>query len=541
MKSSKQLPARARLDQLKRQAKELHASWRADDAEASERVRTHHPRGAAARARLADAQLVLAREYGFATWLALRQRVEMIDLADPVTAFVEAACISFDGHAHGDLEAAEALRRAHGAIGRDVFTAAILGDDAVLASLLAEDPTRAIEPGGLYDWDPLTYLCFSRYLRLDGARAQPFVRAAQLLLDHGAEANTGFYWQEHAPEPTLETAIYGAAALAQHAELTRLLLARGADPNDAETPYHLAEARDNTVMKLVVESGRCNEESLAVLLTRKHDMHDEAGIAWLLAHGANPNRMTMWGVTALHHAIRRNNALPIIARLLDHGADPAIRGAYSAIDGAGIKADGRSATAVAARAGRGSVIELFEQRGLAVELAGVDRLIAACARDDASAIRAIAEPALAAEVIEDGGELLASFASIGNTAGIARLLELGVPVDARYVRGNVYLGVAPNSTALHVAAWCARHDTVELLVARGAAVDATDGKGRTALTLAVHACVDSYWTERRQPTSVRALLAAGAAADAVEPFPSGYREVDELLARQRQPAGGHLA
>jgi len=55
-----------------------------------------------------------------------------------------------------------------------------------------------------------------------------------------------------------------------------------------------------------------------------------------------------------------------------------------------------------------------------------------------------------------------------------------------------------------------------------------DGKGRTALMLAVRACVDSYWKERRTPESVEALLKAGATVKGVE-FPCGYADVDELL------------
>ena len=533
MKSTKQLPARARLDQLKRQAKELHAGWRGRAPEACDRVRTGHPRGETAPVRLAEAQLVLAREYGFATWLALRRRVETIDLADPVTAFTEAACIAFDDHAQGELAEAEALRHAHPAIGRDVFTASILGDDAVLAELLAAEPAQASEPGGLYDWDPLTYLCFSRYLRLDAARAEQFERAARLLLDHGAEANTGFYWQEHSPEPTHETAIYGAAALARHAGVTRLLLERGADPNDGETPYHVPESYDDTVMKIIVESGRFDAASLATLLVRKHDMHDRDGIAWLLAHGADPNLMTLWGVTALHHAIRRNNALPIIELLLDHGADPRLPGTAIPLAGVGLSAEGRSGIALAARAGRADVLELFARRGFALELAGVDQLIAACALDDAT-IAAAASPELVREVGELAGELLATFASVGNTRGLVRLFELGVPIETAFREGNGYLGVARGSTALHVAAWCARHDTVIALIERGAPIDLPDGKGRTALALAVRACVDSYWTERRQPTSVEALLAAGASADAVDRYPSGYAEVDALLTQHRR-------
>jgi hypothetical protein len=61
-------------------------------------------------------------------------------------------------------------------------------------------------------------------------------------------------------------------------------------------------------------------------------------------------------------------------------------------------------------------------------------------------------------------------------------------------------------------------------------VNAQDGKGRTALALAVRACVDSYWTNRRSPESVEVLLRAGAEVSGAE-FPSGYADVDELLQR----------
>jgi ankyrin repeat protein len=59
-------------------------------------------------------------------------------------------------------------------------------------------------------------------------------------------------------------------------------------------------------------------------------------------------------------------------------------------------------------------------------------------------------------------------------------------------------------------------------------VNVPDSKGRTPLMLAVRATVDSYWTHRRTPEAVRALLAAGADVSGI-PFPSGYGDVDELL------------
>jgi len=107
-------------------------------------------------------------------------------------------------------------------------------------------------------------------------------------------------------------------------------------------------------------------------------------------------------------------------------------------------------------------------------------------------------------------------------------LDLGVPVDALFREGDGYWDLARNSTALHSAAWRGWPATVKLLIGRAAPVNARDGKNRTALALAVKACVDSYWKWRRTPESVDALLKAGATLDGIE-IPCGYDEVDALL------------
>jgi hypothetical protein len=82
---SRGLPSQPHLDVPKREAKELLAAWRAGQPEAIERVRHRHPKFSSAGAggsaantafKLADAQLVLAREYGFASWPELKRRIE---------------------------------------------------------------------------------------------------------------------------------------------------------------------------------------------------------------------------------------------------------------------------------------------------------------------------------------------------------------------------------------------------------------------------------------------------------------------------------
>ena len=70
------LPARPDLDQQKKLAKELLASFRSDAAEARSRVRSELPDKQ--RIVLADAQFVLAREYGFESWRELKERIEAL-------------------------------------------------------------------------------------------------------------------------------------------------------------------------------------------------------------------------------------------------------------------------------------------------------------------------------------------------------------------------------------------------------------------------------------------------------------------------------
>jgi ankyrin repeat protein len=451
-------------------------------------------------------------------------------MADTVAAFIGAACVPRDAmHSSGTLERAAAILAAHPAVANaGIHTAAILGNAATVRRFLAADARNSTAKDGPYGWDALTHLCFSRYLRLDRARSDDFVAAAKALLDAGASANTGWMETNHEPHPEWESAMYGAAGIAQHPELTRLLLERGADPNDGETPYHVPETYDNTVLKILVESGKLNDTSMTTLLLRKTDWHDFDGIKWLLEHGADPNRATHWGRTAFHHAVLRDNSSDICEVLLEHGADPT----HVAERPNPGQTAGRAMTgvAMAARRGRGDVLELMERRGIPIELQGLERLLAACARNDVGDVRALVqrEPQVVRELVAEGGKLLAEFAGVGNTDGVRHLLDLGVDVNALSEGGDPYFDVAKNSTALHSAAWRAWPSTVKLLIERGASVNALDGKGRTALTLAVRACVDSYWMGRRTPESVEALLKGGASVRGVE-FPSGYAEVDELL------------
>jgi hypothetical protein len=84
---TKSLPANPNITQLKNQAKDLRKAVAGGDSRAVARARESHPgmaTGSLARFTLRDAQLTIAREYGFDSWHALNTEVgeRMVDERD---------------------------------------------------------------------------------------------------------------------------------------------------------------------------------------------------------------------------------------------------------------------------------------------------------------------------------------------------------------------------------------------------------------------------------------------------------------------------
>jgi hypothetical protein len=108
---SRGLPKRPHLDVPKREARELLEQCRTGERDALDRILKRHPkftdlsedRILAIPLKLSDAQLVIAREYGFSTWAALKRRIAAHSVADELA---EAIRI-------GDREAVVTILRAH--------------------------------------------------------------------------------------------------------------------------------------------------------------------------------------------------------------------------------------------------------------------------------------------------------------------------------------------------------------------------------------------------------------------------------------------
>lgn len=94
----RELPSQPNLEQLKIQAKELLKARKSNDADAIRRIQESHPQLAGASAsrvrdaklRLGDAQLVIAREFGFESWPKLKAHIERCSLKKVLQQFKKA-------------------------------------------------------------------------------------------------------------------------------------------------------------------------------------------------------------------------------------------------------------------------------------------------------------------------------------------------------------------------------------------------------------------------------------------------------------------
>ena len=367
--SSSFLPARPSLEQLRKRAKELLRDIRASDPDALARLRAHLHRpsrqaGAEAIA-LADAQFVLAREHGFASWAKLKRHVQSVERprdfdeanwggdtwpflvavyegredtvramlrADPTLARAEYAYMqplhyAVRGGRVGMVElllAAGADPLAEGWSGR-------IGDDTPLArardrerpdiiALLegaAAHPLPTVPPRNVRTtdaWRELENEMFKRCGNGDAAGAIEMIR------EHAGIAQAGLYEAVH----------HG------HADVVRLLLDHGADPT---IPWRWA----------------CWYTPLMHSLRYAQPRYEIA--QWLVDAGVKPDDTNGVGMATLH-ILANEGTVEAAAWLLERGADIHLRD----------RQFDSTPLAWAARAGREEMLRFLLSRGAKVTL-----------------------------------------------------------------------------------------------------------------------------------------------------------------------------
>src|SRR5215472_6791009 len=159
--TSQQLPERANLEQLKKQAKSLLHAAQAKETAALQRfqvlpalTRRSFVELAAMSLALHDAQSVIAREYGFKSWNELREHVQdrSLSFAAAVDEFVRCATGGAPARALGLLGRYPAIARAN------LYTELVLGDSEAVEARL-KHPEAAISAGGIQNWEPILYVC----------------------------------------------------------------------------------------------------------------------------------------------------------------------------------------------------------------------------------------------------------------------------------------------------------------------------------------------------------------------------------------------
>ncbi|KRR20224.1 hypothetical protein CQ14_23565 [Bradyrhizobium lablabi] len=471
-------PDRLNLEHLKKQAKQLIRLYRSRDPAAMARLRSALPVAAgrsdddmaSLELRLHDAQSCLAREHGFASWPDLKQYVDVQMAArDKRDArILHWAQLLYSGDVSGTVNRANprvALRILADdpeLIAGDPYLACAIGDEGALRQATAADPTWVNRPGGPLRLPPLFAVAHSSLLRVDEFR-QRLHASARLLIADGADVNQHIFsrWPPGSlAEPDQScplSTLYGAAGSSHDPALTKLLLDAGANPNDGESLYHSLE--NPACTRLLLEHGARIAGSNAIY--RSIDLEDDTALKLLLQHGGDPNEpalnapLTDWD-SPLAWAIYRRRPHHVRA-LLEAGTDPTRT-----------TAAGVSPYRLALQFGLTDAAALLRGPAGEPDISDEERFVAACARGDETAARAIQarRPDLPASLLPTQSRLLPDMAAAGADDVVKLMVTLGWPIaarggdwDASALNQAVFRGNAGLTRFLleHGAEWTERH------------------------------------------------------------------------------------
>jgi ankyrin repeat protein len=291
-----------------------------------------------------------------------------------------------------------------------------------------------------------------------------------------------------------------------NAAVVRVLLEHGADPNDGESIYHAAQFDRRACLELLLAhgadvSGRhayWGNTPLFFLLGQLEGQPGtpaaDAGIRWLLEHGADPEvTSTAHEETALHCAARVGRGEAMLRLLLQHGANPSRP-----------RADGATPYALALRHGNAATAAVLAAAGAdTARVSTRDRFLAACYSADEQTARELLahDPGLVPVTAADAREQVATAARRGDADALRLMLDLGFPMNA---------SEDGPATLLHWAAWHGRPACVRLLLERGAPVNVREAEfGCSPLAWACHGAQNCRDADDDYLAVVNLLLDAG--------------------------------
>jgi ankyrin repeat protein len=274
------------------------------------------------------------------------------------------------------------------------------------------------------------------------------------------------------------------AAESKCPEAVKMLLQAGADANacppDGTTALHLAAfSADEESIRLLIQNGADIFAKTSRAMTPLHYVaqcgKESRSIPLLLDRGASINAVADTGETPLYLAVRYGHTEKV-SKLLDRGADTNVTDAF-----------GNSLLRVAIKHSHEESALLLLERVESPTVMVAEKETTYLALE--SGLWKVAK-AIMDKVVESGEELSQDFKDTTLFVAIAKykryqqlsflemLLDLGFGV-------NTICRMESASTPLHIATECGWLQIAELLLRKGAAINATDKYGNTALHVAV--------------------------------------------------------